>query len=383
MAAPGVLVLTLAAGRPPQHSTEMTCVRGHVFISGVLTLGPVSLGRRVRVGPSSVVMPLSTVGEGVHVGALSCIGVGEVLEDGSSWRGSPLTATEASASHLVVNFGTGVKAHWMFLIGILCVGYLNGLATLPPAALYTTMDMSPAVTLFVVFAAFQYLGSIVTIIVGVCVKQLLVQTLSQGPHQDESICIPAPSDAQRLRWWVVNTTLHAMQPALGMFSGTAALRWFLRRLGATVSPDAFISGLRLDFAADSVSLGEACWFGANVMPFPVTQREDGGVEIRPIAVHAGCLVSDNVLLNDCVLGEGTTVGSLSVIESRVTAKNSRWVGSPAVEIRAGPSLRSSELLDGFKDTEIDRNSGRAQVGARAGNGPLFEIGLWAGIIVES
>ena len=328
-------------------------------------------------------MPLSTVGEGVHVGALSCIGVGEVLEDRTSWRGSPLTAAEASASHLVVNFGTGVKAHWMFLIGIVCVGYLNGLATIPPAALYTTLDMSPAVTLFVTAAAFQYLGSIVTIIAGVCAKQLLVQTLSPGPSLGwgEAICIPAPSDTQRLRWWIVNTTLKAIQPALSMFAGTAALRWSLRCLGVTVAPDAFINGLRIDFAADSVSLGEASWFGSNVMPFPVAQREDGGVEIRPIAVHAGCLVAENVLLNNCVLGEGTTVGSLTVIESRVTAKNSRWVGSPAVEIGTDPSLRRLVLLDG--ESEIEMKSDRAQVGANAGNGLLFELGLWAGIIIES
>ena len=135
-------------------------------------------------------MPLSTVGEGVHVGALSCIGVGEVLEDRTSWRGSPLTAAEAS--------GTGVKAHWMVLDGIVCVGYLTGLATIPPAALYTTLDVSPAVTLFVTAAAFQYLGSIVTMIAGVCTKQLLVQTLSPDPSlgRREAICIPTPSDTR-------------------------------------------------------------------------------------------------------------------------------------------------------------------------------------------
>jgi hypothetical protein len=170
-----------------------------------------------------------------------------------------------------------------------------------------------------------------------------------------------------------------MQPSLGLYTGTMFYRFVLRRLGMDVGEGAFVNGMRVDFAANAISLGSQTWFGSSVMPFPVQQREDGGVEIQHVVVGTGSLVAEQTVLHDCALGKGTTVGSLTCVASRVTPEKTRWVGSPAIEIGTSGTNQVSHLIDGT--VFIQGNDG--QVGADKKNTALFELGLWAGVIIES
>jgi non-ribosomal peptide synthetase-like protein len=68
------------------------CIETHVFHDRVLSIGPSRLEAMSTLGPSSVVLPDTTLGEGSSVGGRSVVLRGESLPPGTRWHGAPVVS---------------------------------------------------------------------------------------------------------------------------------------------------------------------------------------------------------------------------------------------------------------------------------------------------
>jgi non-ribosomal peptide synthetase-like protein len=68
------------------------CVETHLFHDRIMSIGPTRIGARATLGPSSVVLPETTLGEGSCVGGRSVVLRGEALPERSRWHGAPVVA---------------------------------------------------------------------------------------------------------------------------------------------------------------------------------------------------------------------------------------------------------------------------------------------------
>jgi non-ribosomal peptide synthetase-like protein len=66
------------------------CIETHLFHDRIMSIGPTLLGPGSTVGPSSVVLPDTTIGEGCCVGGRSVALRGECLPPRSRWHGTPV-----------------------------------------------------------------------------------------------------------------------------------------------------------------------------------------------------------------------------------------------------------------------------------------------------
>jgi non-ribosomal peptide synthetase-like protein len=68
------------------------CIETHVFHDRVLSIGPARLEAMSTLGPSSVVLPDTKLGEGSSVGGRSVVLRGESLPPGTRWHGAPVVS---------------------------------------------------------------------------------------------------------------------------------------------------------------------------------------------------------------------------------------------------------------------------------------------------
>jgi non-ribosomal peptide synthetase-like protein len=68
------------------------CIETHLFHDRLLSIGPAALEAGSTLGPSSLVLPDTTVGRGCSVGGRSVVLRGESLPAGTRWHGAPVVS---------------------------------------------------------------------------------------------------------------------------------------------------------------------------------------------------------------------------------------------------------------------------------------------------
>jgi len=66
------------------------CLMTHVFQDRLLSIGPTSIGPGATMGPTSAVLPDTTLGAGACIGAHSVVLRGERLPPATRWQGAPV-----------------------------------------------------------------------------------------------------------------------------------------------------------------------------------------------------------------------------------------------------------------------------------------------------
>jgi non-ribosomal peptide synthetase-like protein len=73
-------------------ANRASCIETHLFHDRVMSIGPTDLGMGSTVGPWSVVLPETAVGDGCSVGGRSVVLRGEKLPAHTRWHGAPVVA---------------------------------------------------------------------------------------------------------------------------------------------------------------------------------------------------------------------------------------------------------------------------------------------------
>ncbi|HEV7937268.1 MAG TPA: Pls/PosA family non-ribosomal peptide synthetase [Solirubrobacteraceae bacterium] len=71
-----------------------SCLMTHVFQDRLLSIGPTSIGPGATMGPTSAVLPDTTLGAGACIGAHSVVLRGERLPPATRWHGAPVVSCE-------------------------------------------------------------------------------------------------------------------------------------------------------------------------------------------------------------------------------------------------------------------------------------------------
>jgi non-ribosomal peptide synthetase-like protein len=67
-----------------------SCLMTHVFHDRLLRIGPARIGTGATMGPTSAVLPDTTLGASTCIGGHSVVLRGETLPAGTRWHGAPV-----------------------------------------------------------------------------------------------------------------------------------------------------------------------------------------------------------------------------------------------------------------------------------------------------
>jgi non-ribosomal peptide synthetase-like protein len=151
-------------------------ISGYRAVDGVIQIGPVTLGRDVYIGESTVLDIGTSMGDGAQLGHSSSLHTGQSVPAGESWHGSPAEPT--SVDHRMVRTGrlstlrltVMPVLQLIVLIGValpVSVGGLTFLSRQVPQLATSVADLAPAVPTLamyadaVVLATALFFGSIV------------------------------------------------------------------------------------------------------------------------------------------------------------------------------------------------------------------------------
>ncbi|MFJ4521792.1 hypothetical protein ACIP4Y_12725 [Streptomyces sp. NPDC088810] len=71
-------------------------VQTHLFHDRLMRMDPIRLRRGATIGPHSIVLPGSTLGEGAVIGPSSLVRRGEGVPQGTRWLGNPVAAWDVT-----------------------------------------------------------------------------------------------------------------------------------------------------------------------------------------------------------------------------------------------------------------------------------------------
>ena len=200
---------------------QSAVISGHCIENGHLTLGPVFLGKDVAVGSLSVLLPHTSVDEGVQLEAMSMVPVGAALPPHTRWEGSPLRKHEHASKDVrkrttcsCRSVGRGAVGEatlqalprlvvaLVHFLGILITLILTAVSVWPIGfAGFTTIDVSPALT--AVTVPFAFLAAhFIYVALAVAVKWVVLGKTVAGRYHVDSwyglrftvvrICLEAP-----------------------------------------------------------------------------------------------------------------------------------------------------------------------------------------------
>src|SRR5205814_1815349 len=114
-------LLTIGAGTVIRRESIFLCYRAQ---AGRIEIGPVTLGRDVFVGETTVLDINTSMGDGTQLGHTSTLHSGQAVPDGERWHGSPAQRTETNYVRVAPARCSGLRratSAALALIGILFV----------------------------------------------------------------------------------------------------------------------------------------------------------------------------------------------------------------------------------------------------------------------
>ena len=317
-------------------------VPGYIVENGLLTLGPVSIGRNCYVGTKCVLHTGVTLHDGACLDELSMAPAGMTLPAGTQWGGSPAqpvsyTVAEFASEDAPVPSGLRKVLFALFyllsellLLPLfpLCAGLPAGLLLIGLLTRYGYWSLAAlpllAASFVVLLAAEIALG-----------KRILLGHVTPGRYSVYSGFF--------LRKWFVDSLMQMGLELLHPLYATLYLPFWFRLLGAKlgkrveISTVAFITPelLTIDdesFVADSACLG-------------APQIHRGWLALAATTIGKRTFIGNSALVpNAARIGDESLVGCLSVPPAAAVLRehpNSAWLGSPSVRL---PRRQQSEAF---------------------------------------
>lgn len=346
---------------------------GHVIERGRLLLGPVVIGNRCSIGMLSFISPESTIDDDVTLSAMTLVPIGSALPPGSSWLGSPARRQEQRDFQLLRASSRGMSQRMsrkditmrrsfstksgkysslhqlsdscklpstiIFCLGIwkvISAVVLMGISFYPFAlAIFYAAEFN--VSLSVLVLGFSFVGAhLVYICLVALMKWIILGRAKPGTYHLNS-------------WYAQRFAMVAcwlqMPFALGfctLFSNTPILILGLKALGARLGGNNIIlnpSTMSLP-GVDQWELAEGTVFGGNAALMGFVIEKDVLI-IGRIRIGTDCFLGDNaVILPGASMFPSSLAGTLTLIDKgKVLDPGSVWVGSPAICLDKGKSLR--------------------------------------------
>ncbi|MHB1290471.1 Pls/PosA family non-ribosomal peptide synthetase, partial [Georgenia sp.] len=309
-----------------------TMVASYELGGGWLRVARAKVGRRAFLGNSGMTAPGRTVPKNGLVAVLSA--TPHKTRAGSSYIGSPpvLLPRAATLENDELTFSPPVRLRW-------ARGAVEG-ARVVPALLVGVLALGVVLTLQALVLAggwglALWLGGVVLLAAGavaalvtVAAKWLLVGRHRPGTHPLWSSFVWRGELADTF------TEMLAAPYFADVVTGTPALVWWLRGMGATIGRGVWCQTYWLP-EADLVHLGD----GAAVGPGCVVQTHlfhDRIMSLDTVTLAAGATLGPHgVILPAATLGAATTVGPASlVMRGEGVPAGTRWVGNPIAPWRA-------------------------------------------------
>ncbi|KAL4526183.1 hypothetical protein Ndes2437B_g07439 [Nannochloris sp. 'desiccata'] len=340
---------------------------GHSIERGFLVLQEVNIGSDCFVGMQSVVMPGTSLDNGVSLEGMSMVPLGVALPPNTTWQGSPARLKEKSPASVAGganNNGSSVAANGIApspveenqllssgavttanQIGLAVSIAMTWLALLPLAASVVYLWQ----TSFILVAASAGFGLVAANILYMAEAILLKWVVLGGRLKPGTY---KTNSAYAVRFTLVQSWLTAAPLAksfCALFAHTPLMPIVLRALGAKIGGKNNIFGLSpaMLAGADQIQLGESATlgYGAAVLGAAVVSGEE--LIIATTVVKESSFIADGaVVMPGCTLGKGSLVGVQSIIQSYSTlAQGSVWSGSPAFCL--DPGLVEEETMFGF------------------------------------
>ena len=163
---------------------------------------------------------------------------------------------------------------------------------------------------------------VVALILPIAAKWLLLGRVKEGKHKLWSW--------YWMRLWLVNKAF-AFSPH-GMFKGTKLVNIYYRLLGAKIGKDVMLNSAAI-FTPDMIEIGEHTTVGLTSAIYGYEIR-DGYIHFGKVKIGSNCYIGANsLIMPNSIMEDGSYLGDQSLLQDAKIAKNKRYTGSPAQEVK--------------------------------------------------
>ncbi len=175
---------------------------------------------------------------------------------------------------------------------------------------------------------------VVALILPIAAKWLLLGRVKEGKHKLWSW--------YWLRFWLVNKAF-AFSPH-GILRGTKLLNIYYNFLGAKIGKDVMLNSAAV-FAPDMIEIGEHTTVGLASALYGYEIRE-GYIHFGKVKIGSNCYIGANsLIMPNSVMEDGSYLGDQSLLQDAKIAKNKKYTGSPAKEVKnLHPMLQEIEAI---------------------------------------
>ncbi|MFW3169189.1 Pls/PosA family non-ribosomal peptide synthetase [Geodermatophilus sp. CPCC 206100] len=377
-------LLTVGAGTVVRKDALISCYRA---TAGVITTGPVTLGRDVVVGEAAVLDIDTAMGDGAQLGHRSSLHTGQRVPAGASWHGSP--AQPAGVDYRVVepaDCGTArrvvyslVQLTGALLVTVpLAIGGIGFLLAVFPQ-LTEVLDAGPVLFTQPVFYLEVLLATAVLLLGSLVVGLLVALTVPRVLH-----LWVVPDRVHRLygfQYSLHRTILRTsnIKPLTKLFGDSSAITTYLQAIGydlSTVVQTGSNFGTGVKHETPFLSR-----VGSGTMVADGLSMANADYSSTSFRVSRTAIGADNFLGNAIVFPAGARTGDDCLLATKVMVPLHGEVrtgvgllGSPAFEIpRSVQRDRSvDELMRGADPGRLLHAKNRHNLGTAG----LFLLGRW-------
>jgi non-ribosomal peptide synthetase-like protein len=332
-------------------------LHGHRIAEGVLSLGPVTVGRDAVVASECVLEHGSVVGDGAVLREQSLVQSGQVVPEGETWSGSPAKLSVETPDP-VLELMAGCPAAprtWSrsllagFAVGVLLLELLPFLIMLPVVAVvwWALLTYGTGAALLAT-ALTGPLFVITTCVLVLGLRRLVLPATPEGVHHLRS--------QLGLEKWLGDKLLELSLLLNNTLYSTLYTPHWLRALGSRVGTGAEVSTIA-HVDPDLLTLGEGS-FVADMASVGSATYANGHVAFQRTEVGRRAFVGNAAFIpSGSHLGDDSLIGVRTVPPADGVPAGTAWLGSPPF------FLPRRELFEEFTDAQTFTPS-RGRVRAR-------------------
>ncbi len=320
---------------------ELVTVGGYSVENGILSIGPVTIGRGCFVGTWSVLGEYSVMEDGARLEDLSMLHRGARVPRGETWAGSParymnrsIRITPPPSQSRIRNLATNILYATIIPIFsvIFFLGILPGMLFL--ARFRLLLDPVPyLLAASLVGASFVLLFAISVVLM----KWLLLGRVRAGTYPLHG--------GFYVRYWFIDQLLKLSLEVMGQIYATLYLARWYRALGAKVGRFVELS-TAASTTPDLLELGDGSTV-ADESSLGAPRVEGGWITLAPTRLGRRAFIGNSgVVSSGTQLGDESLVGVLSIApcdQNEAGRKGVAWLGSPPILLpRRQPSALFSD-----------------------------------------
>ncbi|WP_334175792.1 Pls/PosA family non-ribosomal peptide synthetase [Pseudoxanthobacter sp.] len=300
---------------------------------GWMTLKPVHTGDRVFVGNSAVVTPGATLPEGMLIGIKSKPPVGDAMQPGETWFGSPAIRLPVrqhfdggAARTFTPSLGRQIgRAAFeaVFNLSVPTVSFIT-FGTIAMELLAPSVEAGNYMVAVPLFVGLGVAMSVTMALIVVALKWLMMGTYR-------------PQENPMWSWWALRTEAIAVMYSgmaarmlLDLLRGTPMLAWSMRLFGAKIGKGCYIDMTDIT-EFDCIEVGDFVAIN-NYSALQTHLYEDRVMKVGRVRVGNGVTIeAGSTVLYDTHVGDFARLGPLTVVmKGESIPANTAWVGAPAV-----------------------------------------------------